>query len=150
MKGIRRLTGELVEDVEFFTQYVVPLPDPEKSDSKTQTVQTYVDTKTQVEEFLLAGRRLDESRGVRFDEDILGEGVEDAEVGLGKGADLVDVQRTASAAAARIQAKEAKAAAESDAKKAEQEKADFDAKVASAVEAVLEERAKASAGGKAL
>lgn len=122
-KAVDLLTGEVVE-VRFFTSQLVPLPDPEKQDPRSQTVQTYLDTQAQVEELLAAGERLSARRQAAYDSDLVEseEALDELEVPLSRGADRVEVEAAAAPVVARLEAARKKLAADDEAK----QKAAFD------------------------
>lgn len=138
MQAVNVITGE-VQDVGLdfcFTQFWRPLPKGDAVDSVTTlTVQEHLDTRTQIEEMLHFGQRLQLERARSF-EDVAEEEAEldTLEPGIAEGADLVDVQRIAggvnqrmaASAQAAADAAAAKAKAESDAA----DKARIDAAVA--------------------
>lgn len=151
MKAIHRMTGEVIDSVEGYTQWIRPLPDQgEKMDSKPAvTIEPYMPPQIQVADMMDAGLRLAEARKARYDTVELGIG-EGEDVPLdptrAPGVDMVDIQRAAEKASAALKASYQSASEAAAAKaKAEAEAAD-QARIQAAAEALLAKREAEKAG----
>ena len=129
MKGVNLFTGELVEDVVFFTSTIRPAWSSSENQSELSAVEKgYIPPEVQIQDMMKAGIALQQARKARFDSVELGVDP-DSDIPLDStrnpGVDLVDIQREADAVGKRLEAAAGKAASEAAAKaKADSEAAD--------------------------
>lgn len=114
MKGVNILTGEQLDGVQFFTQFVRPLAVfEEEVDETSITEQSYVPVQQQIRDMTNAGLFLDAARKARFDSDLSYNPEEDIALDPARnpGADVVDILKAGAEAGRRIREQDLAAAA---------------------------------------